>query len=151
MKLLFPTLALLVSLTSCSDDAPEPAPALTGGPWTLQTETVQATPANGDPSYTVPVSTDEKVTLHYTDATHYSLDLKASGGSGRHFESTYSVQGQTLLHAAFYNWHTRSVVPLTVQVAELTAHKVVLAEKWEYFEPWDKSLTYYVTTYTFSR
>lgn len=152
MKLLFPALLLSVGLASCSTDDPEPSPALTGGTWTLQSEVVLATDAKSGATTTIPVSADGPLTMQYQDDTHYTLDMKATaGGGGKHFQGTYSLQGKVLTYNAIYSWHTGVVVPRTVEVADLSAHKKVLVEKYDYFEPWDSSLTRYVRTYTFSR
>ena len=152
MKFLFPALLFLVSFTSCSNDDPEPSPALTGGTWTLQSEVAVATDAQSGVSSTIPVTTDGLLTMNYQDDSHYTLDLKAAaGGGGKHFQGTYSLKEKVLTYNSIYSWHTGVVVPRKVEVTTLDAHKKVLVEKYEYFEPWDQSLTRYVRTYIFSR
>lgn len=86
------------------------------------------------------------MTLTYTDATHFKLDVRAKNPSiGYRVESTYTYQGQTLDYAVFRNWNTERNVPRTVQVTELSAHKLVTAEKWESVDTW------YTTTLTYTR
>jgi hypothetical protein len=134
-------------LAGCSKNDPDPTPALTGDTWTLQSEVTQATEVNSGSSTTIPVATAGQVMMRYKDDTHYTLDVQEAVGSRRHFESTYSLRGQTLAYTAIYSWHTGLVVPRTVQVTELSSHKV---EKYDFTDTWSGT-THYVTTYMFSR
>lgn len=151
MKPFFAVLFLSAGLASCSTNAPEPSPSLLGDTWTLQSEVSQATEATTGPEAPIKIAIDGQVTMRYTDEAHYFLDVKPLSRAGRHFESTYSLKGQTLVYKAIYSWTTEFVVPRTVQVTELDAHKLVLVEEYDFYEPWDKSQTHYVRTYTFSR
>lgn len=149
MKHLFSTLLLLGSLASCSHDAatPTPTPTLTGGQWALQTENVLATPKDGTPAITIEVAPmTGPVTLTFQSERHFSVDVKPlPTHNGYHFDGSYTYQADTLKFPTFYSWNTRAVVPRTVQVTELSAHKLVTQENWASPDTW------YVTTHTYTR
>ena len=148
----YPLLALL-SLSSCSDNDPAPAPALTGESWTLQSRITVATPQGKAPETPIVSSITGKVTMTFHSATRFSMAVTPITGSSSHIDSDYTYQGQTLKFPAILGWPTPFVVPKTVHVSELSAHKLVTEEPWEnidigdgYYEP-----TTYVTTQTYTR
>lgn len=148
MKLLF-SIPLLAGLASCSKNEPAPLPTLTGDAWHFQSELVVATLKDGTPPTTtnMPFMTGP-VTLTYSDATHFTLDIQATVGStGHHMNGTYTYQGQILTHPYFYSWNTDRIVPKTVQVTTLSTHTLVTTERWESLD----AQTAYVTTLTYTR
>jgi hypothetical protein len=155
MKQLFCALLLLATFTSCSHDEPAPNPNLTGGKWTLKTQTSLATPKDGTPATTSAYPVTDEVTMTFLNDTRFNLDVKSTTTSGRHFEGAYTYQGQVLTLPRLYIWNMPyyTVASRTLQVTELSAHKLVTEDHWEniaigdgYYEP-----TKYVTTDTYTR
>jgi hypothetical protein len=153
MKYLLYTLLALVSLSSCSDNDPAPAPSLTGETWTLQSNITVATPKGKAPETPVKYPITEKVTMTFHTATSFSMRVTQTDGSARVIDSDYTYQEQTLKFPAIISWPTTFVRSQTLQVTELSAQKLVTERHWEnidigdgYYEP-----TNYVTTQTYTR
>jgi len=86
------------------------------------------------------------MTLTYTDEQHFALDVQLPSGASRyHLESTYLYQGQELKFTRIYSRVAGAVVPRTMRVSELSAHKLVLVEAWQNKD------AHYFTTQTYSR
>lgn len=153
MKYLLYTLLALISLSSCSDNAPAPAPSLMGDSWTLQSSITVATPKGKAPETPVNYPITEKVTLRFHTATSFSMRVTQPDRGANVIDGEYTYQGQTLAFAAIISWPTPFVRPQTVQVTELSAQKLVTVRHWKnidigdgYYEP-----TNYVTTQTYTR
>jgi hypothetical protein len=153
MKHLLYTLLVLVSLSSCSNNDPTPAPALTGESWTLQSSITVATPKGKAPETPVDFPITEKVTMTFHSATSFSMRVTQTNGSASVIDSDYTYQGQTLKFPAIISWPTPFVRPQTLQVTELSAHKLVTERRWENIDSGYGSYepTNYVTTQTFTR
>ena len=153
MKHFFFCLLLLGSLASCSK-GPTPTPTLMGEQWTLQTETTLATLKDGAAATTSNYPVTDKVTMTFLNDTRFSWDSRSSNKTGRHFEGSYTYQGQVLSFPRFCIWNMMYIeVPRTFQVTELSAHKLVI--EWHmdnvdigdgYYIP-----THYVMTETYTR
>jgi hypothetical protein len=92
--------------------------------------------------------------MTFLDETRFSVDVKTKGQSGgRHFGGTYTYQDSVLTFPAIYSWRTAITVPRAFHVTELSAHKLVVEDRWQnadvgdgYYVP-----TTYVTTDTYYR
>ena len=153
MKHLLYTLLALLSLSSCSNNDPAPAPSLTGETWTLQSSVTVAMPKGKAPETPIVFQSTDKVTITFHTATSFSMRVTELNRGGRQIDSDYTYQGQTLKFPAIIGWPTPFVVPRTLQVIELGAHKLVTERHWEnidigdgYYDP-----TNYITTDTYTR
>lgn len=134
MKFLFLTVLAAVLLAGCAKNTPDPTPTLTGDSWRLQSDQLTATPLKGGAALTrmLPLPAGA-VKVTYNGGKLFSLDVAyTSSQSGYHFEGDYDFYqtGGTLTYQRFYDWHTRDFLPgRTVQVSELTAHRLVTGER----------------------
>lgn len=133
--------------TSLSPPPTQPAATLRGEPWTLQREELEVTPLDSSAAdvRVLPPRT-EPLTIEFVDERRCILDVQLpSGASRHHLESTYDYEEHDLSFARMYSRAARAVIPRTMRVTELSAHRLVLVEVWQ------SPTTHYFTIQTFSR
>ncbi len=123
MKNLLLACVLLGGLTGCNKGGGEPAAALVGPTWSLQSQVVVATPKNGgaSTSSTRPIPAGSSTHTYKADGTFLITGIGYASG-------TYSYTGKTLtLSSTIVN----GPPPRVLTVTELAAHKLVTVENGE--------------------
>jgi hypothetical protein len=141
MKKILLAASFCLALASCADKNSEPAPAptLTGGTWSFQSETIATTPKSGGSTTTTtsPLAPGS-ITIAFTDATHYTTSAAGLTGTG-----TYTYSANTINSIP----DKGAAVELVdkISVSELSANKLVLTDTSE------DTANRYVNNATFTR